>query len=154
MAERKIKEATIDDERLQMSVRLNEPDPVKVRNKTYKVRWLHPFTNERITRIMLRDGNDNKALSQCAALIILGGFWKTKMRYWFLWRWFYYVRQYTSAELTPLFEMAQKKTVQEETMAYLNAMILLTALKDTIKQRTKAEAEHTLRELRMGKDGK
>ena len=152
--EKTIKEATAEDEKLQMSVRMNMGDPVKVRNKTYNIRWLHPFTNERVTLLMQKDGNDNKVLSQCAALIVLGSFWRTKFWYWLLWRWFYYVKQYNAAELAPLFEMAQKKTVQEETAAYLNAMIFLTALKDTMKQRTKAEAARTLQELRGGNGGK
>ena len=53
----------------------------------------------------------------------------------------------------PLIEMAQKKTQSQVATSYLNATILLTVLKDTKKQMTKAEAERTLAELRMGKDG-
>lgn len=149
-----IKEASVDDERMQMSVRHNLADVVEVRGRRFKVRWMHPFTNDRITRLMLEDGNDGKILSQCAALIVLSSFWRTKFFYWILWRWFYYVKQYTSAELFPLFEMAQKKTAQEELAAYLNATILLTALKDTKKLMTKAEAERSLRELHGDNGGK
>lgn len=152
--EKIIKEATAEDEKLLMSVRKNWSDPVQVRNKTYQVGWMHPFTEDRITELMLKDGNDSKILCQCAALIILGGFWKTKFFYWIVWRWFYYIKQYNASELTAVFEMAQKKTAQEEAVAYLNATILLTVLKDTKKQMTKAEAERTLRELRGGNDGK
>ena len=54
----------------------------------------------------------------------------------------------------PLIEMAQKKTQSQVATSYLNATILLTVLKDTKKQMTKAEAERTLAELRMVKDGK
>lgn len=152
--EKIIKEANIDDEKMQMSIRHNLADEVEVRGKKLKVRWMHPYTEDRITQLMLEDGNDSKVLCQCAALIVLGGYWKSKFLYWLRWRWYYYVKQYTSQELLPLFEMAQKKTVQEEATAYLNATILLTALKDTKKQMTKAEAARTLRELRGGNDGK
>ena len=112
--EKIIKEATKEDERLQMSVRHNLADPVKVRNKTYNVRWMHPYTEDRITQLMLEDGNDSKVLCQCAALIVLGGFWKSKFLYWYLWRWFYYIRQYNASELSELFETAQKKTVPKK----------------------------------------
>jgi len=155
MAKKKaIQEATIEDEKLQMSVRKNYSDPVKVRSKVYQVRWMHPSTTDWITELMLKEGNDNKVLCQSAALIVLNGFWKCHLLYWFVWRWFYYVRQYNAEELTPLFEMAQKKTQQREAAAYLNATIYLTVLKDTKKQMTKAEAERTLQELRTVNDGK
>ena len=118
------------------------------------MKWMHPATTDKITCLMLDEGNDSEVLCQCAALIVLNGFWKVHLFYWILWRWFYYIKQYNAAELTPLFEMAQKKTQQEEATAYLQDTILLTALKDTKKQMTKKEAERTLQELRGGKDGK
>ena len=152
--EKPIKEATREDEQLQMSVRQNLADEVEVRCKKFKVRWMHPATTEWITSLMLKDGNDSKVISQAAALIVLNGFWKTHLLYWLKWRWFYYVRQYNAQELAPIIETAQKKTQQEAAMAYLNDTMLLTALKDTAKQMTKEEAERTLRELRSAKDGK
>ena len=152
--EKVIKEATREDEKLQMSVRQNWADVVEVRGKKFKVKWMHPATTEWITCLVLKEGNDNKVLCQAAALIVLNGFWKSHLFYWLKWRWFYYIRQYNAAELQPIIEMAQKKTQQEAAMAYLNGTMLLTALKDTAKQMTKAEAERTLQELRSAKDGK
>lgn len=151
--EKAIQEATLEDERQQKSVTKNYADPVVVRGRTFQVKWMHPATTDKITCLMLKDGNDNKVLSQCAALIVLNGFWKTHLLYWLLWRWFYYVKQYNAEELTPLFEMAQKKTQSQGAVAYLNATMLLTVLKDTKKAMTKAEAERTLQELRSGKGG-
>lgn len=149
-----VREASLEDERLLMSVKQNYADPVVVRGKTFNIKWLHPATAEWITALMLKEGNDGKILSQAAALIVLNGFWKTHLFYWFVWRWFYYIKQYNSIELMPIIEMGQKKTQQEARMAYLNATTLLTALRDTIKQMTKAEAEHFLQELRTAKGGK
>ena len=155
MAKKKVlAEATTEDEKLQMSVRKNEADVVEVRGRKFKVRWMHPFTTEWITSLMLKDGNDAKVVCQASALIALNGYWKAKFLYWIVWRWFYYIRQYTSQELVPLIEMAQKKTAQEVAVAYLNATMLLTALKDTAKQMTKEEAGRTLQELRSGSGGK
>jgi len=152
--EKVIKEATSEDRKALLSVTENQSDEVTVRGKTFRVRWMHPSTTDWISALMEKDGNDSKVLAQCAALIVLNGFWRSHLFYWLLWRWFYYVKQYNAEELTPLFDMAQKKTAQAAAPAYLNAMILLTALNTLKKQTTKAEAERTLRELRMGNDGK
>ena len=152
--EKPIKEATREDEKLLKSVTHNYPDKVQVRNTTYNVRWMHPATCDRITCLIHKDGNDNKIISQAAALIVLGGFWKTHLFYWILWRWFYYIKQYSAAELTPIVETAQKKTAREEAMAFLSAMMLVHGLSDAKKMMTKQEAERTLQELRSANDGK
>lgn len=149
-----IKEATREDEQALVSVVENDADIVEVRGRRIKVRWLHPAVGDWVTKLMSRDGDDAKVLCKSAALIRLNGFWKCHLFYWVVWRWYYYIRQYTSEELTALFEMAQKKTVRQEAPAYLNAMILLAALTTARKQMTKKEAERTLRELRSDNDGK
>ena len=149
-----IKEATREDEQALVSVIENQADVVELRGHRIKVRWMHPSTTDWISMLMLRDGGDNKILAQCAALIRLNGFWKCHLLYWWVWRWYYYIRQYNALELTPLFETAQKKTAREDAPAYLNATILLTALSTTKKQMTKTEAGRTLQELRTANDGK
>lgn len=149
-----IKDATHEDEQALVSVVENEADIVEVRGRKVKVRWLHPAVGDWVTKLMTKDGDDAKVLCKSAALIRLNGFWKCHLLYWFVWRWYYYIRQYTSEELTALFELAQKKTVHQEAPAYLNAMILLAALSTARKQMTKREAERTLQELRTAKDGK
>lgn len=154
MAKKAIKEATLDDERLLKSVTNNEADTVEVRGKKFRVKWMHAGTADWISSLMLQENNENKVLAQCAALIVLNGFWKTHLFYWIVWRWFYYVRQYNAGELTPLFELAQKKTQQQVVTAYLTATMLLTALKDSKKIMTRAEAERSLQELRSGSGGK
>jgi hypothetical protein len=152
--EKVVKDVTREDEQMQMSVTKNYADPVVVRGRIFMVKWMHPATADWITALMLKDSDDNKVIAQCAALIRLNGFWKAHLFYWFVWRWYYYVRQYNSEELAPLFEMAQKKTQSQAAPAYLNAMGLLIALKTTKKQMTKKEVEHILQELRTANDGK
>lgn len=153
MAKKILSEASIDDQRALSSVKYNKADVVEVRGKRFKVRWMHPSTGDWISELMIREGGDRKIIAQSAALIVLNGFWRAHLLYWLVWRWFYYIKQYTTKELTPLIEMAQKKTAQEEAPAYLNATILLTALSTLRKQMTKEEAEHTLHALRSDKDG-
>lgn len=152
--EKLVYEATRADEKALIGLTANKYEIVKVRNKAFKVRWMHLAICDWISELMTKDGNDNKILCQCAALIALNGFWKCHLFYWLLWRWYYYVRQYNAGELLPLFQTAQKKTAQEEAEAYLNCTILLTALMTTKKQMTKEEADRTLRALRSGNDGK
>lgn len=147
-------EATREDEQALVSVTENEKTEVTVRGHRMSIGWMHPATADWISALMSKDGDENKVLAKCAALIRLNGFWKCHLLYWFVWRWYYYVRQYTSLELMPLFDVAQKKTASEAGPAYLNAMILLAALSTTKKQMTKKEAERTLQELRTARDGK
>jgi len=155
MAKEKIvKEATHEDEKQLVSLTKNQKDIITVRGRNYKIGWMHPAVCDWISSLMVKEGNDNKILSQASALILLNGFWKCHLFYWIVWRWFYYVKQYNALELTPFINTAQKKTVQEAAVAYLNATVLLTALSTTKKQMTKAEAERSLQELRMAKDGK
>lgn len=149
-----IKEATHEDAQELLSVAQNKPDIVMLRNKRIKVKWMHFAVGDWISSLIESAGNDHTILAKCAALIRLNGFWKCHLWYWFLWRWYYYIRQYTAQELLPLIQMAQKKTAQEAAVAYLNGMMLLTALSTTQKQMTKEEAERTLQELRSGNDGK
>lgn len=148
-----VKEATKEDEQLLVSVQNNKKDPVKVRNKTYRVGWMHLGVGDWVSNL-IANGDDQKIMAKAAALIVLNGFWRAHLWYWLLWRWFYYVKQYTAAELTPLFQMAQKKTTQEERTAYLSGMMLLIALKTTRKQMTMEEAKHIHQELLTGKGGK
>ena len=148
-----VKEATREDERLLVSVQNNKKDAVKVRNKTYKIGWMHLGVGDWISDL-IANGDDNKIMAKAAALIVLNGFWKSHLWYWFLWRWFYYVKQYNAAELAPLFHMAQKKTSQEEKVAYLSDMMLLTALSTTRKQMTMEEARRIHHELLTASDGK
>ena len=152
--EKIIKEATREDEKQLVSVVNNQKDIVTVRGRKFKVGWMHLAVCDWVSALMARDGNDNKVISQAAALITLNGFWRCHLWYWFRWRWFYYIRQYTAAELTPIVQMAQKKTVQGAATAYLNATILLIGLSTTKKQMTKEEAERTLAALRSASDGK
>lgn len=153
MKKKKVNEATLEDERALLSVAMNKKDAVKVRNRTYHIGWMHLGIGDWISDLIVNKA-DNKLLAKSAALIVLNGFWKAHLFYWFLWRWFYYVKQYTAAELKPLFELAQKKTFQEEKTAYLSDMILLTALNTTRKQMTMEEAKRILREHPSDSDGK
>ena len=151
--EKIVSEASREDAQALVSVIENEGGVVMLRGKKIMVKWLHPAVGDWISALMAKDGGDSKILAKAAALIRLNGFWKCHLLYWLVWRWYYYIKQYNSLELTPLFETAQKKTAQEEAPAYLHATILLTALDTTRKKMTKEEAKHILRAQVTDKDG-
>ena len=142
--EKIIKEATREDEKLLKSVTHNYADKVQVRNTTYNVRWMHPAIADRITCLIQKDGNDNKIISQGAALIVLGGFWKAHLFYWLLWRWFYYIRQYDNDQLQPLLDEMKKKIPLTQ---FLMTTMSLTGAKATLMNMRTEEAERTLQEL-------
>ena len=147
MAKKKVlAEATTEDEKLQMSVRKNEADVVEVRGRKFKVRWMHPFTTEWITSLMLKDGNDAKVVCQASALIALNGYWKAKFLYWIVWRWFYYIRQYDNIQLDAILDVGKKKV---PLMQYYRTIMSLTEAKDSLMRMRAKEVEATLQELSM-----
>ena len=89
---------------------------------------------------------DNKLACKAAAIIILDGFWKIKFRYWYLWRWFYYVRQYDKIQLHQILEVGKKKVPLNQFYA---TIMSLTEAKDTLMMMRAKEVETTLHGLSM-----
>ena len=139
------------DEQLLDSVITNSPTIVTVRGRKFSIRWMRAATIRKVTEIMNRDGNDDRATCQCVAAFVLNDFWKMKFFWWILWRWMFYVRQYGDGELQPVIEEAKKKIPLRE---YLEATMYLTAMKDTMMQMTKKEANNILQEQFGGSGGK
>lgn len=81
-------------------------------------------------------GEENKVVCKCAALMRLNGYWAIKLLYWFVWRWFYYVKQYSEGDLGEYIAECKKKV---PVMDYLMCTTLLTAMMDTKKQMNRAE---------------
>jgi hypothetical protein len=92
-----------------------------------------------------KDSDKNNC--KVAACIILNGLWSIKLRYWFLWRWFYYVREYTDEQLAPIIEEGKKKVPVE---AYYESTILAIGMRDTMMAMTRAEVERILQEHSTG----
>lgn len=141
------RQPTEEEQQLLNAIVENEKTNVKVRNTTYSLEFMRNITIRKITDVMLAEKDDSKVSSKCAALMILNGYFKIKLFYWFLWRWFYYVKQYLECELRPLIEEGKKKVRAED--YYLNT-ILLIGMKDTMIAMTRAEAERIRQELSTG----
>jgi len=141
------KEPELEEQRELNAVAENEATEVRVRNKTYRVKYMRNDTIRKITDIMLAKGDDSKVSSKCAAAMVLNGFFKIRLFHWFLWRWFYYIQQYMEYELHPLIEVGKKKVRAED--YYLNTIFLI-GMKDTMIAMTREEAERFRQELSSG----
>ena len=161
--EPKIEQPSVESQREYASLRDNDATIVSVlgTKKKYKLRWLKNGQIDRLSRLLIRKGDtdnedgtkdspldaimeDSKLACKAAAIYILDGYWKLKFRYWYLWRWFYYIRQYDNDQLQPILEEGKKKV---PLMQFLMTTMSLTAAKATVMNMRMEEAERTLQEL-------
>lgn len=151
MSEQTTNLPTPEDEEQLNNIAEDTPTMVELRGKKIAIGWLKRGTIRKFTNIMSKSGNDDKVSCQAVAAIVLNGYWAIKFRWWFLWRWYYYIKQYGDNELGPIIAMAKKKI---PVRAYFAATILLTAMKDTMMTMTKEEANNILQEPSTAKPGK
>jgi len=165
--EPKIEQPAIDAQQIYLSLISNDAEEVQIlrTNKKYKVRWLKNGQLEKLTRLLIgADGKtvsrekssgsavldeileDSKLACKAAAIILLDGYWKIKFRYWFLWRWFYYVKQYDNIQLSPILEVGKKKVPQ---MQFFKTIMSLTEARDSLMRMRAKEVEVTLQGLSM-----
>lgn len=161
--EPKIEQPKIDAQRTYASMRDNDATIVSIlgTKKKYKVRWLKNGQIDHLSRLLIRkadtdekDGekdnaldailNDSKLACKAAAITVLDGYWKLKFRYWFLWRWFYYIRQYDNVQLQDLLEEMKKKIPLTQ---FLMSTMCLTGARATLMSMRTEEAEHILQGL-------
>ena len=161
--EPKIGQPDLEAQRRYASIRDNDATVVAIpgTNKKYKIRWLRNGQINKLSRLLIRkaptddrDGEnddafksiaeDGKIAAKAAAIYILDGYWKLKFCYWFLWRWFYYVRQYHYYQLQPIIDEGKKKIPLTQ---FLMLTMSLTGAKATAMSMRMEEAERTLQEL-------
>ena len=161
--EPKISQPSIDAQRTYASIRDNDATVVSIlgTKKKYKIRWLKNGQIDKLSRLLIRkadtddqDGKkdsaldsvieDSKLACKAAAVYILDGYWKLKLRYWFLWRWFYYIRQYDNVQLQELLDEGKKKVPLTQ---FLMTTMSLTGARATLMTMRTEEAERTLQEL-------
>ena len=161
--EPKIEQPNIDAQRAYASIRDNDATVVQIlgTRKKYKIRWLKNGQIEKLSRLLIRkedtddkDGQKESALDsiltdtklgcKAAAIAVLDGYWKIKFRYWYLWRWFYYIRQYDNAQLQPILDEIKKKVPLSQ---FLIATMSLTGARVTLMNMRTEEAEAILQGL-------
>ena len=158
-----ITQPTVDEQREYLSAINNDATVVTIlgTNKKYKVRWLKNIQVEYLSRLLVRKAatddqdkekdeplnaiiEDAKLGCKAAAITVLNGYWSLKFKYWFLWRWFYYIRQYDNAQLQPLLDEMKKKI---PLVQFLVLTTCLTGAKVSLMNMRTEEAEHILQGL-------
>lgn len=129
------------------SIMNNEYDIVEIRGKKWKIYWMRNYTKRKVTSILLNKKIDELSVSsRCVAAMRLNGYWSIKFFYWLLWRWYYYIKQYTDNELLPVISLCKKKA---EPFAYYANITLLTEVKDSMMAMKREEVERIQVALRM-----
>lgn len=158
--EPKVEQPSLDAQQLYLSLIGNDAEEVGIlrTKKKYRIRWLKNGQLEKLTRLLLHKKTidndrttgsevmdaileDNRLACKAAAVIILDGFWKLKFRYWFLWRWFYYIRQYDNIQLVGILETGKKKVPLRQ---FYKTITSLTEAKDTLMRMRTEEVEAIL----------
>ena len=161
--EEKVEQPSLDAQQIYLSLISNDAEEVGIlrTKKKYKIRWLKNGQLEKLSRLLLHKKTidektttgsdvmdaileDNRLACKAAAIIILDGYWKIKFRYWWLWRWFYYVRQYDNIQLHDILEVGKKKVPLNQFFA---TIMSLTEAKDSLMRMRAKEVEATLQGL-------
>lgn len=165
--EPEIKQPTEQQQREYISVRDNDATEVSIlgTKKKYKIRWLRNSQLLKLSRLLLHKADtddkdpkeadendvfkmvasDSKLACKASAIFILDGFVKLKLFYGILWRWFYYVKEYSDLQLQDLLNEGKKKV---PVVPFLGTIMCLTEAKGTLMNMTMREAEHILQGLR------
>ena len=156
-----VRQPDLEAQRQYASLVNNDATLVHIRGKAYRLRWLKKGQIAKLGRVLIDkkpiDNSDNQIISdfdkvildgkkacKAAAIYLLDGYWKLKFNYWWLWRWFYYVRQYDDLELREILDEGKKKVPLQQ---FLLITMLLTGAGDTLMMMRTEEAERILREL-------
>ena len=157
-----VRQPNIEQQREYASLRDNSATTVHIRKKRYRLKWAKNGQISKLSKLLingktseenpsteeiLSDINTSSKLAcKAAAVYILDGYWRLKFRYWFLWRWFYYIRQYDDEDLREVLEVGKKKVPLQQ---FCVTIMSLTEAKDTLMMMRTREAERILRELSM-----
>lgn len=140
-----------EDERLLEDIIDNTPESVMIRNRKFTFRDLNGHARHKWTKVVLSSSEDEETIScKCVAIARLNGYFKIKFLYWLVWRWYYYIRQYNEPDLTEALNVIKKKV---PVASWFINTTLLTAMKETMMQMTRAEAEAIQAEHIGGKNG-
>lgn len=130
----------------------NETEYVIIRDKQIGLRDLCGWARHKITKILLKEGGDEFAIGcKCLAAARLNGYFSIKLKWWLLWRWYYYIRQYTDSELVEAIALIKKKVASG---SYLLNTTLMIGMRETMMQMNREEVAASLLERSGDKAGK
>lgn len=145
MAKKPITQPGLDDERELLSLEENGTSEVTLRGKTLRLHLLNGHAQRKITSVLLgKEGKEQSVSCKCVAAARLNGYFKIRLAWWAVWRWYYYIRQYSEEELVPVVAEIKKKV---PLAAYLANTTLLIGMRETMMQMNREEVYRSLREL-------
>ena len=127
--------------------------------RTVKLRGMKPYTIERLTMLWMEremaelDSTAKTLKSMCsdpyfsikeACLMVLNSYWKIRLFYPIMWRWWAYVRQYTESQVTSIIVEGKKKL---PLMPHWRNMAYSTDMRTDWMKQTAKEAEQYQAEL-------
>lgn len=151
MAKKYVNPPSLQDEQDLLSAIDNQPSSCLIRGKSYRFRMLTGFAQHKITQIIIGKGDSTKDSCKCVAAAWLNGFFSLKFFYWIVWRWFYYIRQFTEDELQDAVSLVKKKIPSQQ---YWINTTLLIGMRETMMAMNKNEVFLILRERSGDNDGK
>lgn len=135
MEKDKTKEQQLDD------VLQNSKDKVKLGRHTISVGWVHNAAKREITHVLESEEDEAKVVAKCAAALVLDRRPLIWLLHWIVWRWFYYVEEFTEEEYLPLITLCKKKV---DAMSYYVCMACLSDMRDNLKKMNRKDAGHIL----------
>lgn len=152
---RRIKAPTqplMSEERELFGAAENETDYIELRGKRIGLRDLGGFAKRKISKILLKEGGDEFAVGcKCLAAAIHNSYFRIKWLWWILWRWYYYMRNYTDSELTDAICIIKKKVASG---SYFFNTTLLIGMRETMMAMSREEVAASLRERSTASSGK
>lgn len=142
----------MSEERAMFGAAEGATDFVKLRGKRVALRDLCGWAKRKISKILLKDGGDEFAVGcKCIAAARLNSYFRIKLYWWLLWRWYYYFRNYTDSELTDAVVTIKKKVASG---SYFFNTTLLIGMRETMMQMNREEVAASLRAHSTASNGK
>lgn len=133
------KEAKLSD------ILTNSKDSVRIGRFTFRMGWTRFAARRKLSDILSNEKDEMKVIPKCAAALLLNRRWWIWLFYWVVWRWFYYVEEYTEEEYLEFIALCKKKA---DATTYYVLMVCLRDMRDTMEKRTRADAERILQKQR------
>lgn len=144
MSKRPVTQPSLPDEQELLRIWEAEKDVVTIRGRKFNLAMLNGHARIRLTKILMsRNGKEEAVTCKCLAAARLNGYFRIKLFYWLVWRWYYYIRQYNEDELEDAIALIKKKVPAQ---SYFGNIISLTEIRATMMQMNREEVYRTLRE--------
>lgn len=146
------RQPAMSDERMLVDAVENRKEYVKVRNSKIGFSDLCGWARHKISKVIVSEGGDEFSVGcKCVAAARLNGYFSIMFLWWFLWRWYYFIRRYTDSELAEAVALVKKKVAPQ---SYFTNTILLIGIRETMMHMNRQEVAVSLQELSGDKAGK